>query len=334
MPVKGRVLGRIFKDNALYIKADSGTGVISILIDCGENVLKGLTISEIRSVDYLLFTHFHFDHVCGFDSFIRHNFNRTEPPVKIFGPPGTIKYVRSRLSSFEWNLSASESGNWEITEITPGKIRTIHLSCSDGFTGLQYEEEKTFRPPGIIASSPPFTIGAILLDHKIPVCGYSVVENDHLRFDNDAALADGLTPGPWIAKLKECYYTGGGTLNADGKEYKWEELAARYLSLISGDKLSCLTDFHYGSVPSDELVNFIEYSDYLFCESQYLDEDKHLAEENYHLTPSMAALLAEKGKVKKLLLFHFSRRYNLKTADPFIEQASAGFQPVENPLQN
>lgn len=334
MPVRGRVLGRIFKDNALYIKADSGTGISTILIDCGENVLRGLTVSEIRSVDYLLFTHFHFDHVCGFDSFIRHNFNRTEPPVRIFGPPGTIKYVSNRLNSFEWNLSAAENGNWEITEISPGNIRRVHLSCSDGFSMIQHEEERSSDLPGVIVSQPHFTIEAALLDHKIPVCGYSVTENDHIRFDNEAALANGLTAGPWIKKLKEAHFKGQCPIMINGKEYDSVELAAKYLSVEKGEKLTCLTDFNYGPEPPEVLVNFISGSDFLFCESQYLDEDRHLAEENYHLTPSTAARLAAAGKVKKLKLFHFSRRYNLKTADLFVAQASEHFQQVENALDD
>ena len=47
----------------------------------------------------------------------------------------------------------------------------------------------------------------------------------------------------------------------------------------------------------------------LLCEATYLNEHKNLAYEHHHLTASQAAHIAKKGHAKKLVLTHFSSRY-------------------------
>src|SRR3712207_400048 len=70
-----------------------------------------------------------------------------------------------------------------------------------------------------------------------------------------------------------------------------------------GIKISFVTD----TTPINELVPFIENSDLLVCEGTYgNDKDIDKAVKNKHMTFSQAAMLAKDGKVKELILTHFS----------------------------
>ena len=60
----------------------------------------------------------------------------------------------------------------------------------------------------------------------------------------------------------------------------------------------------------DELINYIKGVDLLYCETTFLKKDKDKAALTLHSTTLDAAKLAKKGRVKKLLIGHFSSRYD------------------------
>ena len=70
-----------------------------------------------------------------------------------------------------------------------------------------------------------------------------------------------------------------------------------------GIKLSFITD----SRPIEEIVEFIQDSDFFICEGTYGNElDIEKAIKNKHMTFKESATLAKRGNVKTLLLTHFS----------------------------
>lgn len=70
-----------------------------------------------------------------------------------------------------------------------------------------------------------------------------------------------------------------------------------------GIKISLITD----SRPSEEIVDFIQGSDFFVCEGTYgNDLDIEKAIKNKHMTFRESAILAKDGNVKTLLLTHFS----------------------------
>ena len=83
MAIEWQILGRAGADNALHVVVDSGQSRESFLFDCGEGVLDSLRPGEVQSVAYLAFSHFHMDHVSGFDGFFRLNYNRPDAPVTV-----------------------------------------------------------------------------------------------------------------------------------------------------------------------------------------------------------------------------------------------------------
>ncbi|MCL4824803.1 MAG: ribonuclease Z, partial [Anaerolineales bacterium] len=63
---------------------------------------------------------------------------------------------------------------------------------------------------------------------------------------------------------------------------------------------------------TDDLLEAARGADALVIESTYLDEEADMAKQFSHMTARMAAELAVKAGVKKLILTHISRRYREK----------------------
>jgi ribonuclease Z len=90
MAIEYSVLGQPGRDNALLVSVDSGQSRSLLLFDCGDECLRSCAVRDIQSIDALFFSHFHIDHIAGFDVFLRHNFAREGKPVLIFGPTRSL----------------------------------------------------------------------------------------------------------------------------------------------------------------------------------------------------------------------------------------------------
>ena len=84
------------------------------------------------------------------------------------------------------------------------------------------------------------------------------------------------------------------------------------------------------------VIDISQNADAVLMEATYLDSEKKLADEFYHMTAESAALYAKNNEVKKLLLTHFSERYkdlNIyeKAVDKFYKNAhiSHDFDEIE-----
>ena len=68
------------------------------------------------------------------------------------------------------------------------------------------------------------------------------------------------------------------------------------------------------TVPCPQAVHLAKDADILLCESTYLEDHRDLAEKYMHMTAKQAALIAKEAHVKKLILTHFSARYQDESA--------------------
>jgi ribonuclease Z len=55
--------------------------------------------------------------------------------------------------------------------------------------------------------------------------------------------------------------------------------------------------------------DLVREADDFYCESNYQDADEDKAAAYFHLTARQAARFARQGQVRKLILFHISRKY-------------------------
>jgi len=79
--------------------------------------------------------------------------------------------------------------------------------------------------------------------------------------------------------------------------------------------------------PTDRLVRFFKDCDVLVFESTYGQDKREKAIENGHSTAAEAASIAKKAQVDKLLLTHFSARYDETSL--LVKEASAIYNNVE-----
>ena len=139
MSISWRVLGNAGSDNAAYARIETGQAVHRLLFDCGAGCPSALEPGEVRAIDRLIFSHLHMDHIGGFDTFFRANYNRPTKPVEVWGPPETIRILHHRFRGFLWNLyKASRASGACMTSIQIGSRRR-------GSTRLRRSPRRTRR---------------------------------------------------------------------------------------------------------------------------------------------------------------------------------------------
>ncbi len=249
---------------------------LNFLFDCGENTQRQMRIAEISptKLDYIFITHWHGDHTLGLAGLIQSlSASQRERELKIFGPKGTKKRLKSLLNAFSFDL------NYNL------KIKEFNLK--KGKTKKILENEKYF-------------FEAIGVKHNIPCLNYSYVKKGIRKINLEYTKKYGLKEHPLLGKLQK-----GKTVTYKGKKIKPEKATYK----TPDKKITYITDTSY----LKELEKFSKNSDLIISEATFSDDMKNKANEYNHLTFSDAAKITKKSKSKKLILTHFSQRYkNLK----------------------
>lgn len=82
---------------------------------------------------------------------------------------------------------------------------------------------------------------------------------------------------------------------------------------------------------TETILEHIQGADLVYHESTYLDNLRERADERFHSTSKQAALIAKKAGAKKLLLGHFSSKYD--TLEEFEQEAREVFENTELALE-
>jgi ribonuclease Z len=327
-----RVLGDAGSDNAAYARIETGQAIHRLLLDCGEGCLSTLDPGEVRTIDHLLFSHLHMDHIGGFDSFFRVNYNRPTRPVGVWGPPETIRILHHRFRGFLWNLYEGEPGVWRVHEVYPDRVETARFDADEAFATL-HGEETYGRAGRLILDEPAYTVEAFQMNHQTPSLAYVVREQPRLNID-ERRLADlGLAPGVWLRQLKAWTPENGAEITIAGASHEVEKLRDALLVETPGESLAYLTDFLLDEPAQERLAPALRGVETVICECQYLDEDADLAARNYHMTPSAVATLARRADVGRLILFHVSARYRRDGWMRLLAEARTVFPRTDFPPQ-
>jgi len=75
---------------------------------------------------------------------------------------------------------------------------------------------------------------------------------------------------------------------------------------------------------SEEIIPRVSNVDLLYYEATFMHDMLKRAEETYHSTTIQAATIAKKANVKKLLIGHFSARYN--DLEPLLQETKSVFE--------
>ena len=291
----------------------------AILFDLGD--LHALSARELLKIQHVFVTHTHMDHFVGFDTLLRVSLGRAKE-LHLFGPEGFFERVEGKLAGYTWNLVDEYPYNLQlrVTEVDEERCRTRRYLCRDRFLRAGEEEEAPFTR--ILVKQPAFHIEAVLLDHRIPCLGLSLIEEFSVNIDKEALKALGLPVGPWLTSFKKAVaekkdpgHAFSVVWEEEGKAlrektFPFGELAGKIARISPGQKVTYLTDLLGSPENLEKAVELARDADYLFVEAAFLDRDRETAKTKCHLTAKEAGTLARKARVKQMTLFHFSPRYS------------------------
>ncbi len=190
-----------------------------------------------------------------------------------------------------------------------GKVYFDRLRYSTIYHEVINVVEHPVSEAGVVHDDGNFRIEAAFLEHGVDNIGWRVTEADTRKFDRNLLVQHGVV-GPLVRKLES-----EGFLIIDGKKVSLDDVS----SLRKGDAIAIVID----TLRCKEAIEIAKNARILLCESTFLEEHRHLAQEYDHLTAHQAAEIAKAANVKELILTHFSARYTDLTL--FEQEARAVF---------
>ena len=190
------------------------------------------------------------------------------------------------------------------------KISSMFLSYELEIIELNSKKSET------IYESYDFSIFTIPLRHSIYSNGFLFQEKNNKRKLN-LDLAQKLN-------INKVYYNkltkGENVFNEKGEEIDYREVTSEGLKNKS---YAFCSDTRY----FPNIIKKISNVDLLYHESTFLEKDREKAKLTWHSTAKDAAKIARDAKVDKLIIGHFSSRY--ENLDLFINEVKQIFQNVE-----
>ncbi|MDN3670996.1 ribonuclease Z [Echinicola jeungdonensis] len=244
------------------------------LVDCGESTQIQLRKYKVKfsKINNIFISHLHGDHYLGLMGVIStFHLNRRKDPLTIFGPKGLDEIIIAHL----------KHGNTKLNY--PLKF-------------IPTDPDKK----SLLVDDNTHQVYSFPLKHRLPCTGFYFIEKPKPRNLVKEKLKDQKLSLEAIETLKS------------GKDFLDEE----------GNVLYPVEEFTYPPAPlrkyafcSDtiydpELVPFIKGVDLLYHEATFMNDEAVRARETFHSTAAQAGAIARAGKVKKLLLGHYSTRYS------------------------
>ena len=259
----------------------------NILIDCGEGAQINLSRYKLKiaKINTILISHLHGDHVYGLPGLIG-SFNLTgrKDPITIVGPQG-------------------------IKAFLTGVFQTTHVFLNFEINFKELEHDGLEK----IIDLKRITIEAFPMKHRVPTYGYKITEKEHeLNIDSEAIKRYGLS----VEQIK-AIKAGGDLKTSDGDSIPNAELT-------KGRRPSLSYAYCSDTIYDPSLVQHIVGVDLLYHEATYLHELRTKAAERMHATAKEAGLIAKKAEVKKLIIGHYSSRYDDLT--PLEDEARTEFE--------
>ncbi len=260
-----------------------------ILIDCPEGIQFQLKNYRVKfsKIDFILISHAHGDHYFG-----------------LMGLISTYSLLRrtNKLTIFCPKV-VSEIINSQM------KISSIFLSYDLEIISLNSKDSEK------IYESNDFTIVTIPLKHSIYCNGFLISEKNNKRKLN-LDLAKKLNINKvYFNKLTK----GENVFNEMGREIDFRDVTSK---VLNRSYAYCSDTIYFPNI-----IEKITHIDLLYHESTFLEKDKKKAKLTMHSTAMDAAKIASKAQVSKLLIGHFSSRY--ENLDLFINEVKQRFQNVE-----
>jgi len=290
----------------------------ALLFDLGD--LHGLSPRKLLKVSHVFVSHTHMDHFIGFDHILRICLGR-DRQISLFGPPGFLGQVESKIGAYTWNLVENYSNDFTllVTEVHPDHRITKRYACRRAFAPEIVAEEH--RGEGILVDERLFSVRGSFLDHQIPCLGFRLEAKTRINIMKNALEEMDLPTGAWLLDLKDRIIRGdpddtpvrvwwkGAERTVKERYVPLGELRARVVKVTPGQKTAYITDTAYREDNVRRIVDLARDVDILFIEAAFLQEDILQAERKCHLTATQAGTLARMAGARRMELFHFSPKY-------------------------
>lgn len=268
------------------------TSEASFLVDCGEGTQMQMALYKIRRSRI---NHILISHLHG-DHY--------------FGLIGLLTSMSLLGRKHDINLHAPNA----LMDIISIQLAIADTKLSYKLNFFPLEESK------IMYDSPNLLVESFSVKHRIPCWGFKFTEKKYKRKINPDAVKKSSVPITFFEDLRN-----GSDIIVDNNT----SLSNEVLTTAStpGKTYAYCSDTIY----DEELIKHIQYADLVYHEATYLHEFKDKAATRFHTTCLEAATLAKKSQVKKLLIGHFSSKY--ENLNLFKEEACAIFPETELALE-
>ena len=260
------------------------------MIDCGEGAQLQFRKSHLKfsRLNHIFISHLHGDHCFGLLGLISTlNLLGRTAELHIHSPKGLETLLTPMLDFFN-----------------------RQMTCKVLFHEFDTKE------PMLIYEDRSLTVTTIPLRHRMPCCGFLFAEKRR--------------PNHIIREMVDFYQVPVYELNRikNGADYVTPEgktVSNNLLTRPSAPSRSYAYCSDTIYLPS--IVEQIKGVDLLFHEATFANEDAPRAKETFHTTAAQAAEIARKAEVKKLLIGHFSARY--EDENILLQEASAIFPDTQ-----
>ena len=262
------------------------------LMDCGENTQVQLSKYKIR---WGRINHIFISHLHGDD---------------YFGLPGFIHSMGLLNRENDLHLYAPA----ELKEILDLQFRAAgsSLPYTLHFHALEGE--------GQLVKTDRFKVSCFTTMHRVPCWGFKFEQVRAPRKINVGKARIHNIPALFFDRLK----AGDDFVNAEGRIIK-NELVTEAAPKPKSYAFCADNTFH------PELIEKVRGVDLLYHETTYLKDLEERAASRFHATTHQAALIAKMANVKKLLIGHFSSKYD--KLDTFEQEAREIFPNTDLALE-
>ncbi|HEY0048295.1 MAG TPA: ribonuclease Z [Pyrinomonadaceae bacterium] len=186
-----------------------------------------------------------------------------------------------------------------------GRKFVENLRNSSVYHNVANISEKPFAGAGVIFENKNLKIETRRLDHSVESWGYRFQEKDDVTMLPEKLKEFGVFRKD-IGELK-----AAGKIEINGKIVLLEQ--------VSVFKKGLSAAFVMDTRVCESARELAKDVDFLICESTYLAGETADAVKNGHLTATQAAEIAQNANAAKLVLTHFSQRYN--SIEDFVREA-------------
>lgn len=257
------------------------------LVDCAEGTQIQMRRNRIRmqKVNHIFISHMHGDHFFGLIGLISSmHLMNRKNPLYIFGPPELEEVINLQLRVTNTTLKY------------PLEITTF----------LSNTKEKIFENDNL-------EVYTIPLKHSVPAAGFLFREKKKKRKLTMEAIKEFNVP---VASFRDLQ---------NGNDFTDGNNSIIPNNLLTSDPAPPRSYAYCSDTAYDKsIIPLIKGADLLFHEATFAEDFAKVAEDKQHSTAKQAAMIAAGAGVGKLLIGHFSNRYD--DPDVLVQESRSIFQ--------